>query len=99
MAVMAAAAEFRQRTVGPPHLKHTYKSILVVRLQEREHEREARRGYPGKREHDRGGPHPQVTNTEGRARQKTHHRRGEPHRGPTQNSHRQFGIPQNPEGI
>jgi len=37
-----------------------------------------------------GGPHPQGTHTEGRTPQRTHHRRGGPHRGPTQNTHRQY---------
>jgi len=37
------------------------------------------------------GPHPQGTNTEGRAPQRTHHWRGGPHRGPTQNTHRPDG--------
>jgi len=45
------------------------------------------------REHDRGGPHPQGTHTEGRTPQRTHHRRGGTHRGPTQNTHRQFCSP------
>jgi len=35
-----------------------------------------------------GGPHPQGTHTEGRTPQRTHHQRGGPHRGPTQNTHR-----------
>ena len=43
----------------------------------------------GRRVHDRGGPHPQGTHTEGRTPQRTHHRRGGPHRGPTHNTHRQ----------
>ena len=42
----------------------------------------------GKQERDRGGLHPQGTHTEGRTPQRTHHRRGGPHKGPTQNTHR-----------
>jgi len=42
----------------------------------------------GKQGHDRRGPHPQRTHTEGRTPQRTHHRRGGPHRGPTPNTHR-----------
>jgi len=45
-----------------------------------------RNRWHGKREHD---THPQGTHTEGRTPQRTHHRRGGPHRGPTQNTHRQ----------
>jgi len=37
-------------------------------------------------------PQETHTHTEGMAPQGTHHRRGGPHRGPTQNTHRQHGF-------
>jgi len=64
----------------------------MVRLREREREREARRGTDatGNRNSIGWGGHPQGTHTEGRTPQRTHPRRGGPHREPTQNTHRHF---------
>ena len=58
-----------------------------VSASERQETGKTRNRCHGKREHDRGGPHPQGTHTEERTPQRTHHRRGGPHRGPTQNTH------------
>jgi len=64
---------------------------VSIRQRERDHEREARRGTDatGNRNTTGEDPHPQGTHTEGRTPQRTHHRRGGPHRGPTQKTHRQ----------